>query len=267
LHHTDLPRIFERSSLFSDKTAIIDENGAFTYADLMSASAIIASVLLNTQSKDPVAFITPPIFDYAALQWGIWRAGKIAVPLPISYPPAELEYILKDSNAGTVLVHPQLMDRVLPLANQYNIKLIAASTDFSNGKSEPGITHIVLRKSTPATGKLLLSKVNIDSPAMILYTSGTTSKPKGVVITHRNIESQVTTLVDAWEWTSDDHTLLILPLHHTHGIINVLTCALWSGAICEIQPTFDAKRIWSAIKRKDLTIFMAVPTIYSKRIT
>jgi malonyl-CoA/methylmalonyl-CoA synthetase len=101
------------------------------------------------------------------------------------------------------------------LVNQYNIKLIAASTNFSDGKLEQGITNIVLRKGIPAIGELLLSKMNIDSPAMIMYSSGTTSKPKGVVITHRNIESQVTTLVDAWEWTKDDHTLLVLPLHHT----------------------------------------------------
>lgn len=94
------------------------------------------------------------------------------------------------------------------------------------------------------------------APAMILYTSGTTSQPKGVVITHRNVESQITTLVDAWEWTHNDHTPLVLSLHHTHGIINVLTCALWSGAICKILPTFDAKRVGSRIKRKDLAIVM-----------
>lgn len=67
---------------------------------------------------------------------------------------------------------------------------------------------------------------------MIVYTSGTTSKPKGVLTTHKNIEAQVRSLVSPWEWAGEDHILLVLPLHHVHGIINVLTCALWVGAKC-----------------------------------
>ena len=101
---------------------------------------------------------------------------------------------------------------------------------------------------------------------MILYTSGTTSKPKGVVTTHRNILAQITSLIDAWEWTADDHVLHVLPLHHSHGIVNVLLCALWAGAACEMLPQFDAEAVWSRFVHSDLTLFMAVPTIYVKLI-
>jgi malonyl-CoA/methylmalonyl-CoA synthetase len=101
---------------------------------------------------------------------------------------------------------------------------------------------------------------------LILYTSGTTSKPKGVVTTHRNIEAQVTSLIEAWEWTSEDHILHVLPLHHIHGIINVLTCALWAGARCQILPRFEAEAVWDRLIEDDLTLFMAVPTIYSRLI-
>jgi len=101
---------------------------------------------------------------------------------------------------------------------------------------------------------------------MILYTSGTTGKPKGVVHTHLNIQAQVTSLIEAWKWTPKDYILHILPLHHVHGIVNVLTCALWAGAKCEILPRFEAQEVWGKIIARDLSLFMAVPTIYVKLI-
>ena len=101
---------------------------------------------------------------------------------------------------------------------------------------------------------------------MILYTSGTTSRPKGVVTTHANIEAQIRSLVGAWGWTADDHILHVLPLHHVHGIVNVLLCALWAGATCEILPSFDERVVWERFVRGGLTLFMAVPTIYVKLI-
>jgi malonyl-CoA/methylmalonyl-CoA synthetase len=101
---------------------------------------------------------------------------------------------------------------------------------------------------------------------MIVYTSGTTSRPKGVVFTHQTIQAQIESLVEAWEWRPDDKILLTLPLHHVHGIINVLGCALWSGARCEMLPGFDADDVWGRIEGSDLTLFMAVPTIYAKLI-
>ena len=100
----------------------------------------------------------------------------------------------------------------------------------------------------------------------MVYTSGTTGWPKGVVTTHANLVAQVTSLVAAWEWRSDDHILLVLPLHHVHGIVNVLGCALWSGARCEMLPQFDAVSVWSRLAAGELTLFMAVPAIYNKLI-
>ena len=82
---------------------------------------------------------------------------------------------------------------------------------------------------------------------MILYTSGTTNRPKGVVTTHGNITAQILSLVEAWEWSADDRILLFLPLHHVHGIINVVSCALWSGATCQMLERFDANAVWDLI--------------------
>ena len=101
---------------------------------------------------------------------------------------------------------------------------------------------------------------------MIVYTSGTTALPKGVVHTYSSVHAQVRSLVDAWGWTPDDRILLVLPLHHVHGIVNVTLCALWSGAVCEAPGGFDAHATWQRLASGELTLFMAVPTIYTRLI-
>jgi malonyl-CoA/methylmalonyl-CoA synthetase len=109
---------------------------------------------------------------------------------------------------------------------------------------------------------------NVESSrrAMILYTSGSTGKPKGVVTTYSNIQAQIDALVEAWEWQRTDHILHVLPMHHIHGIINVLGCATCAGAVCEFLPQFDATAVWERFAAGELTLFMAVPTIYAKLI-
>ena len=131
--------------------------------------------------------------------------------------------------------------------------------------TEQNLRFILTSETLPSDiGRL--PQVDITRRALILYTSGTTGKPKGVVTTHENIQAQVTSLITAWEWTSSDRILHVLPLHHIHGIINVLTCALWAGAECHMLSKFDAEIVWQRICDGDLTLFMAVPTIYVKLI-
>ncbi len=101
---------------------------------------------------------------------------------------------------------------------------------------------------------------------MIVYTSGSTGRPKGVVSTHAGVSAQIRTLVDAWGWRADDVALHVLPLHHVHGIINVLSCALWSGARCIMMPRFDAVGVWQHFAAGEVTVFMAVPTVYHRLI-
>jgi malonyl-CoA/methylmalonyl-CoA synthetase len=101
---------------------------------------------------------------------------------------------------------------------------------------------------------------------MIIYTSGTTGRPKGVVSTHQIIGAQISSLVSAWGWSPFDRLLLVLPLHHVHGIINGLGCALAVRATCEMPPSFDAEQVWERLASGDITVFTAVPTIYHRLI-
>ena len=244
---SDIP-LLRRAEKHGGRVAIATPEGDYTYNRLLEASWRVASGLLSGQ-KDlegrRVAFLTPRTFDYPVVQWGIWRAGGVAVPLCEAHPPAELEYAISDSGASLVVSHPDFTETLAPIAKDLNVRFL--STD-------------PLKRTAPHS----LPRVDVGRPAMILYTSGTTGKPKGVVLTHANLEAQITTLINAWEWRKEDRILHALPLHHTHGIVNVLCCALWAGAVCDMLPRFDAQAIWRKFSDENITLFMAVPTIYFK---
>lgn len=103
--------------------------------------------------------------------------------------------------------------------------------------------------------------------ALMIYTSGTTSNPKGCVTTHKIITFQAQCLIHAWKYESSDHLIHVLPLHHIHGIINGLYATLLRGATVEMHPKFDPAVIWSRWQDKgSSTMFFAVPTIYSRLV-
>lgn len=243
--------LFGRAREHGDRKAIIASEGVFTYADLMDSSAAMATELCAGRpdlDEARVAFLAPPGFRYVSTLLGIWRAGGIAAPLSVSHPRPELEYVIQDSDASILVVAAEFEDRLLPIAEDRGLPLIVVDAD---------------RKSPSGD----LPSVDPDRRAMIVYTSGTTGKPKGVVTTHRQIQAQIDMMVLAWEWRPEDYILHTLPLHHVHGIVNALLCAIWSGAVCEIAPRFEADSVWRRMSSGDLTLFMAVPTIYSRLIS
>jgi len=198
--------------------------------------------------EERVAFLLPPGIPWIATLWGIWQAGGIAVPLALGSARPELEHYIGDAGASAIIFDAATEAMAEPIASAQNIATLTYE-EIQNG------------------ALIELPDVAIERRAMILYTSGTTNRPKGVVATHANIAAQISTLVEAWEWQADDRTLLCLPLHHVHGIINVVSCALWSGATCEMMTRFDANVVWERIASGVLTVFMAVPTIYLRLIS
>ena len=235
----------------SPRRAIIASDGAFTYDDLDDASRRVAGSLLADNedlNQTRVAFLVRPSFAYAAVQRGIWRAGGVAVPLAVSHPPAELEYVIRDSGAAVVVGDKASEATLMPLARAAHARFVSADDALH---------------ATPAEG---LPHLGSNRRAMIIYTSGTTGRPKGAVSTHQIIGAQIASLVEAWRWTPSDHLLLVLPLHHVHGIINGLGSALAVRATCEIAPAFDAEHVWGRLASGEVTVFTAVPTIYHRLI-
>lgn len=241
--------VFSESPQYPDKTAIISDGENYSYEQLHSESDQVAATLLNGKKdleEARVAFMISPGFDYVKVQWGIWKAGGIAVPLSLHSPYPALEYVLEDAQCEILIAEESFIDLLTPAIESRKYRFLKTDEFLDNSCSLPTITP--------------------SRRAMIIYTSGTTGKPKGVVTTHANIESQVSTLVEAWVWSSDDHILNVLPLHHVHGVINVLSCALYAGACCEFEGKFEAKQTLDLLAAGQVNLFMAVPTIYYKLI-
>lgn len=244
-----MQQLINNATKNADRSAIISNDTSYTYSLLLEHSKAIAHYLLNGKTdleEARVAFLITPSFEYTAVLWGIWRAGGIAVPLCEKHPLPSIAYVIEDTQAE-ILIYEKSFEALLhPLASK--------------------VSRFLSLDALPKTGGELFFTPAPSRRALILYTSGTTGNPKGVVTTHQNIEAQITSLTTSWEWSKEDHILNILPMHHVHGIINILMCALWSGACCTFLPKFSPEAVFSEFKKGRLTLFMAVPTIYFKLI-
>ncbi|MCB1035059.1 MAG: AMP-binding protein, partial [Acidobacteria bacterium] len=249
-------QLIQGARAFADRIAVVDAAGEWSYGDLLAASGRRAGDLLGGRpdlEEERIAFLVPPGFDYVACLWGVWRAGGIAVPLCLSHPPPELGHVLVDAGVRRVLAAADHAEKLFPLVGELGgeLEVLAPATRADPLAEEPA-------NALPSIGEA--------RRATILYTSGTTGKPKGVVATHGNLAAQIASLVESWHWTSEDHILNVLPLHHVHGIVNVLLSALASGACWETLPRFDAEEVWRRFETRPLTLFMAVPTVYHRLI-
>ncbi|MCY4265132.1 MAG: acyl-CoA synthetase [Gammaproteobacteria bacterium] len=232
------------------KTALVEGNRCVSYEELNSRINCLASGLLGQRrdlEEECIAFLLPASVDYVTVIHGVWRAGGIAVPLNVASAVSELDHYLSCAGVSRMLVGDGKQKSLSDLCKALNIELLTVGDVISDSAGP-------------------LPEIEEDRRAMMLFTSGTTNKPKGVVSTHKTIVAQITTLIDAWEWIDGDVIPLFLPLHHIHGIINILSCGLWAGATVHLYPRFDIKEITQAVTAGTFTVFMAVPTIYVKLI-
>jgi len=244
----ELPLI-ARACAHAASVAFRSPQGTTTYQDLLDRSAALATTLLAGAAdlkEARVALLAPAGASYVAAQWGLWRAGAVKVPICLTATEPEWEYSLTDSAAAAVMADAASAKKIAPLCARLGLRLIDIDAPAGPASKLPELT--------PARR------------AMILYTSGTTSKPKGVVTTHAHIAAQIESLIKAWEWHPSDRIPLFLPMHHIHGIINVTSCALWAGATIEPFAKFDQPAILDRVKGDAYSLFMAVPTIYVKLI-
>ena len=245
---------FEQAKKHLDNDAINDDGVIYNYRKLTTVAENLATLILsasNDLKEERVAFMVQPGFNYVSTLWSIWLAGGVAVPLCITHPLPSLVYVLEDTQASTIVISKAYIDVLMPYIQEFRIRYIIIEEANEINSHQP----------------IQLPYVEKERRALILYTSGTTNKPKGVVSTHLIIEAQITTLINAWEWTHLDRIVCVLPLHHVHGIINVVCCSLWAGAVCYFINGFSPKHLFDLMEQNKLNVFMAVPTIYYKLIS
>ncbi|XP_076921390.1 putative CoA ligase CCL8 [Bidens hawaiensis] len=259
--------------------ALKADNKSYGYNHLVSSAWKISHLLSNddqqivdgtTENKSlngaRIGVVAKPSAEFVAGVLAVWLSGGVAVPLALSYPEAELLHVMTDSDVSMILStedHSELMQKIAAqTAARFSLIPDVPSNDVNDG---------VIQKEIQFS-----DKVKGDDPALILYTSGTTGKPKGVVHTHNSILAQVKTLSTAWEYTPSDCFLHCLPLHHVHGLFNALFAPLYAGSMVEFMPKFSVSGIWKrwresypkdGAKLKDATtVFTGVPTMYTRLI-
>jgi malonyl-CoA/methylmalonyl-CoA synthetase len=235
-----------------DRVAVVDPSGTSSYLALAAGAARLAAVLRGTREDldgARVGLLCEPGRDYVSALLACWEAGGLAVPLHPAHPEPELEYFIVDSGPSLVVCSPRHRNIATKVAKPVGARVVTVEAGPS-----------------PLSSAAPPLVIDAHRRALMVYTSGTTGRPKGVVHSHASLRAQVESLINAWAWSPDDRILLVLPLHHVHGIVNVTLCALWIGAICEAPGSFDANQTWERLASGELTLFMAVPTIYARLI-
>jgi malonyl-CoA/methylmalonyl-CoA synthetase len=228
----------------------------FTYGDLDQQSARLANVLAacGVVLGDRVAVQVEKSPQAVFLYLACLRAGAIYLPLNTAYTRDETDYFIADAEPKVMICLP---DRHSELADLCG----AHSTPHTLTLGPAGEGSLIEKsRAMPTTFRTVATSG--DDLAAILYSSGTTGKPKGVMLTHHNLLSNVQALVEAWGFTDQDVLLHALPLFHVHGLFVALHCALLSRARLLFLPRYDAQQICSLLPRS--TVFMGVPTYYTR---
>ncbi|SFM79229.1 class I adenylate-forming enzyme family protein [Thermodesulforhabdus norvegica] len=248
----------------SRRVAVDFEGDLWTYGRLYEEVLKCAALLktLGIEKGDRIALQLPKGMDFICLHLGIQFLGAVTLPLNPAYSHEEIEYFLSDSQAALYITNSEIFERTKKgLENLEHLKIMLTD-DISPGGLEP-IKKELSRIPKPHTEPCRVSENDISA---ICYTSGTTGKPKGAMISHKNLISNMLALQKIWRWTERDVLLHVLPLFHVHGLFVALHGALNSGCKTVMHARFDPVRTWEDIEKHKCTMLMAVPTIYYRLV-
>ena len=222
------------------------------YDELAALSGRIAHALVRVGCRrgDRVAAQVDKQWQVLALYLACLRAGLVYLPLNTGYQKSELAYFFDDATPRVIVCRPQNLGLIATLSRTAMVLTLDA-----HGGELLDRAH-----DAPASFETVVSKP--DDVAAIVYTSGTTGRSKGAMLTHRNLASNAITLVESWGFTRSDVLLHALPIYHVHGLLVATHCALLSGSRMLWLPKFDAKEVSSLLPMA--TVMMGVPTYYTR---
>jgi malonyl-CoA/methylmalonyl-CoA synthetase len=240
-----------------DKCALETPGGErISYGELFARAGRMARALVNlgVEPGDRVAAQIDKSPDAIVLALACFRAGAALLPLNTAYTLAELEYFLGDAEPALTLCRPALLEAVRGLSDRLSLRAVESFGDRDDGSFLARVADI--REELPSLAR------GPNDLAAILYTSGTTGRSKGAMLTHENLSSNAEALVDLWRFTADDVLIHALPVYHTHGLFVATNVVLMAGATMIFQPKFDADAVMAAMPRA--TSLMGVPTFYTR---
>jgi len=228
---------------------ILDDGSAWSYGDLKRWSIRMAGALRSrgVTRGDRVLVQVEKSPEAVALYLGCLRAGAVFVPLNTAYTDAEVGYFLDDSAPRLYVCGSRRA-------------AAARGGEFLTLDADGSGTLADLARSVPPDEGI--ATCASDDLAAIVYTSGTTGRSKGAMLSHRNLHSNALVLLDAWGWRSDDVLLHALPIFHVHGLFVAMHCALLSGTPMIFMARFEADAVLAALPRA--TVMMGVPTFYTR---
>lgn len=230
-------------------TALLFEDARYSFRQLGERTAALATALAGrgVHPGDRVAVGLPNSPDLVTAVLGVLRAGAVLVPLNPAYTADELTYIVGDAGARVAIVHSEhaalLVDAALP-----QLSLILDSTEGLTGAASD------------------VARLDAEAAALIVYTSGTTGRPKGAVLSHGALLSNLTTVAHAWRWTENDRLLLTLPCFHLHGLGLGIMASLLVGSSVALRRRFVLEEVLADLARVEATMFFGVPTIYNRLV-
>lgn len=241
----------DRSKVFLETL----DSGQITYADMFARSAQYAGALqkLGVKAGDRVAVQVEKTPDALMLYLGTIRAGGVFLPLNTAYTPAEIGYFVGDAEPAVFVCDPARADVLAGTAQKAGARL---HTLDQNG--EGSLSLLADQMPTDYDNR----PREDDDLAAILYTSGTTGRSKGAMLTHGNLASNSQTMVKYWQFTEDDVLLHALPIFHTHGLFVATNCLMMAGGSMLFLPKFDLDQVLAALP--NATAMMGVPTFYTR---
>lgn len=245
-----------------------------SYGEFEQSVAKFAGALEERGVKkgDHVAFLLSNTPHFLISLYATMRLGATAVPINPVYSPDEIAFILNDSDANVVIA----LDKLLPLVEKAHLALPKVES-YIICETEQGTSEKIKQLPEALNGKvhafmdLLFTASSLNTPvsldendnAVILYTSGTTGKPKGAMLTHRNLYSNARDSGDYLGMTPNDRVIATLPVFHVFALTVVVNAPLIQGATIVLVPRFSPGEVFEAIKSSKATVFAGVPTMYN----
>ena len=248
----------EKARQYGEKTAVAMGQYRLAYAKLDEASNRVANALvkMGVVKGDRVAMLLSNSPEFVVIYFGIIKTGGIAVPLDIRYKVAELTSLFNDAQPKVLVAESSSIQPLLPYLSQFTFMKQVIEVGSKYKGRFPNYLEIIA--TSPA--QRLKVELEPEDVAHIGYTSGPTSHPRGVMLSHQSLVKEATISGDGFRQTSDDKAILFtLPMHHVFGLIVALLSSISTGSTVVISPGASINSLLELIEREKGTIFMGVP--------